>query len=272
MDAYPNLTDEQRAALVAFADRHQARGQGWKEHLCDLWLDGGDASEPMGNYLRQVRNQFGPTWLLDVYAMHWLPELPQWERVGVDAAGIPLPSTGKARWMGYDDPPAIGVTVTAKVNSLGDGVVTGYFVEHDYLGVIVRLGEDRPDWHIEQRKGDPMVHLFGPEIMAADEIKLARWGLRITPLDSFQKGVMVIRAFTGAPSMTPEEINAKHAEIKAGLQKRVADYLKIGGDKMGGPDAWVIYDPHADEEGWLLSGPRAGIVAESVEFHESMHG
>jgi hypothetical protein len=29
-----------------------------------MWFDGRDANEPDGGYLRQIRNQFGPSWLL----------------------------------------------------------------------------------------------------------------------------------------------------------------------------------------------------------------
>lgn len=271
MQTHPNLTTEQRAALEAFARAHEARPEGWKQHLCDLWLCGTDANEPGGNYLRQIRNTFGPSWLMDVYGAYWRPDCPAWERIVVDDRGMPTESRGLARWGNYDDPPAPGATVVSTISGLGEGVVTGYFVEHTFLGLIVRLSDDRPEWHVEQKKGDPVVHLFGPEIMSADEKKLSAWGLRLIPLASFQRGHFVIRAFTGAPSMTAEEINDRHRSIKRALQCRVAETLSTQ-PHLGEGDPWVVYDPHADGDGWLLVGPRAEMVAESLDFHQSMHG
>ena len=52
--------DEQLAAVRAFKEKH---GHDWKVDLLNAWLTGKDASEPNGHLLRQVRNQFGPTWL-----------------------------------------------------------------------------------------------------------------------------------------------------------------------------------------------------------------
>lgn len=54
------LDDEQHAALQRFADRHGAR---WKYQLKLAWAAGRDDREEDGALLRQVRNQFGPTWL-----------------------------------------------------------------------------------------------------------------------------------------------------------------------------------------------------------------
>jgi hypothetical protein len=60
MNAY-RLTPEQEAALVRFASDN---GRKWKQALNLAWFDGSDANEPDGCYLRQVRNQFGPSWLI----------------------------------------------------------------------------------------------------------------------------------------------------------------------------------------------------------------
>ena len=38
-----------------------ANGRYWKRALLKLWQEGGDENQP---YLRQLRNQFGPTWLM----------------------------------------------------------------------------------------------------------------------------------------------------------------------------------------------------------------
>jgi hypothetical protein len=50
------LTPEQLAALRSYAAEH---GRTWKSQLNDDWMNG-RASGP----LQQVRNQFGPSWLI----------------------------------------------------------------------------------------------------------------------------------------------------------------------------------------------------------------
>jgi hypothetical protein len=50
------LTNEQRQALQDFADKN---GTQWKDKLIHLWNTGRDVG-----LLRQIRNQFGPLWLL----------------------------------------------------------------------------------------------------------------------------------------------------------------------------------------------------------------
>jgi hypothetical protein len=55
-------TPEQLEAILAFARSH---GRYWKGELNDAWLSGADAREPNGHLLRQVRNQFGPLWLVN---------------------------------------------------------------------------------------------------------------------------------------------------------------------------------------------------------------
>jgi hypothetical protein len=55
------LTPKQEAALIRFA---RDNGRSWKRELNLMWFDGRDANEPDGGYLRQIRNQFGPSWLL----------------------------------------------------------------------------------------------------------------------------------------------------------------------------------------------------------------
>ena len=54
---------EQLAAVDAFAAKYGKLRGGWQEHLITCWMSGADAREPNGHLLRQVRNQFGPSWL-----------------------------------------------------------------------------------------------------------------------------------------------------------------------------------------------------------------
>lgn len=54
------LSAEQQAAIDAFAAKY---GANWKHKLQIAWLAGTDTAQPNGHLLRQVRNQFGPSWL-----------------------------------------------------------------------------------------------------------------------------------------------------------------------------------------------------------------
>jgi hypothetical protein len=57
-------TSEQWEALKAFAAAH---GRTWKATLRDAWYSGNypyTADENHGGLLQQVRNQFGPRWLM----------------------------------------------------------------------------------------------------------------------------------------------------------------------------------------------------------------
>lgn len=56
----PQPSPEQLQALQAFADK---KGRSWKQALSDAWMNGSDDREPNGHLLRQLRNQFGPSWL-----------------------------------------------------------------------------------------------------------------------------------------------------------------------------------------------------------------
>lgn len=74
-----------------------------------------------------------------------------------------------AQWSGgqrgFDVPPAIGTRVRVTVNSIGPGVVDGYFVEAGYLGVRVKLDpETRAEWHKKQNPDIDYALVFGSEI------------------------------------------------------------------------------------------------------------
>ena len=56
------LTDDQYAALHAFAARH---GRHWKQFLRHAWETGCWTFGADSPALQSVRNQFGPTWLVN---------------------------------------------------------------------------------------------------------------------------------------------------------------------------------------------------------------
>ena len=54
----------QRAALEEFKERY---GENWKQELLDKWRTGAAVNalrSGNGFYLQQIRNQFGPAWLV----------------------------------------------------------------------------------------------------------------------------------------------------------------------------------------------------------------
>lgn len=75
------------------------------------------------------------------------------------AENAPRPYCDLPRWSGKSDngtlpvPPAIGDRVVVNFNGFGVGTVTGYFVEHGWLGCHVRC-DHPPLWWKEQNSAD----------------------------------------------------------------------------------------------------------------------
>lgn len=67
VEEHTDLTDDQRVAVAAFRD---ANGRDWKQKLGVLWMTGNYGRLGIGTdqvaLLQQVRNQFGPEWLVNV--------------------------------------------------------------------------------------------------------------------------------------------------------------------------------------------------------------
>ncbi len=55
---WPTPSDDQKAALQAYADRH---GRRWKSIISEVWMGGPPHDD--GGILRGLRNTHGPTWL-----------------------------------------------------------------------------------------------------------------------------------------------------------------------------------------------------------------
>lgn len=158
---HPHLTDDQHRAVEAFA-KVNGEGDAWREALSMAWAQCSEP-EPWKASLRAVRNLFGPSWLFDAYAWGWLPQVPPFEKVGDWSGRAPKATPGFARWSADFDPPAIGARVWVRTNSLGEGVVTGYFVMGEWLGVIVKLA-DPAAWYVKKNGGNVPGHSFGAEI------------------------------------------------------------------------------------------------------------
>lgn len=73
------------------------------------------------------------------------------------------------KWSGENPPPPIGAKVHCYMNGFGPAVVTGYFVEYGWLGVLVKFDKP-PQWWVKQTKNrgeDPKTakaHMFGLDL------------------------------------------------------------------------------------------------------------
>ena len=56
------LSSEQESALIRFAATH---GRTWKSQLNDMWMIAAYGGHPDTHLLQQVRNQLGPSWLVN---------------------------------------------------------------------------------------------------------------------------------------------------------------------------------------------------------------
>ncbi len=76
--------------------------------------------------------------------------------------------------------PQIGQRVRVTINRLGPARVVGFFAEHAYLGVQVRL-EDPPAWWLAQRGAERLCHAFGAELEPLEEeVPAVHWVIRCT--------------------------------------------------------------------------------------------
>jgi hypothetical protein len=73
---------------------------------------------------------------------------------------------GQTKWSGAMGVPAIGDRVEIKFNSFGRGTVMGYFIEHDYLGLYVKV-DKLPEWRVKQDKRNGK---RSPESIAANPL------------------------------------------------------------------------------------------------------
>jgi hypothetical protein len=78
---------------------------------------------------------------------------------GTPAANLPA---DQVRWVNDAPPPPIGTDVLITFNGLGTGTVRGYFVEQNYLGLLVQI-HNKPDWYLEQNGPNTLGHVFGTE-------------------------------------------------------------------------------------------------------------
>ena len=89
--------------------------------------------------------------------------LPAYAQLTWDEKGKPIKTEGALMWGGKGvEPPAIGSEIVVTINGCGPAIVTGYFEEGGFLGLMCRL-TNPPEWHVKQNNGNPNGHVFGPE-------------------------------------------------------------------------------------------------------------
>lgn len=59
--------------------------------------------------------------------------------------------------------PQVGDRVNVNVNGLGPAKVTGYFIEHGFMGICVDV-ENPPEWALKQNGPGATYHVFGNEL------------------------------------------------------------------------------------------------------------
>jgi hypothetical protein len=82
------------------------------------------------------------------------------------------PDPGVALLWSGDFIPARGDRVHIRMNEFGDGTITGFFTEHGWLGLIVKL-DAAPAWHRKQNRGHKYqgsVLVFGAEVKKLDPV------------------------------------------------------------------------------------------------------
>jgi hypothetical protein len=98
------------------------------------------------------------------YAEH--DTLPAWTQAVWEGDTV-VNANDPCKWSGKNPPPAIGERIKVSMNRLGWGRVAKYFVEHGWLGVLVKF-EDPPKWYVTQNKErggrDALGHIYGMEI------------------------------------------------------------------------------------------------------------
>ena len=69
----------------------------------------------------------------------------------------------KLQWVCNKPLPNVGDEVHVKINGIGRSVVEKYFVEHGFIGLIVKP-HNPPDWYIKQNGADAVCHVFPAEV------------------------------------------------------------------------------------------------------------
>jgi len=68
----------------------------------------------------------------------------------------------KLAWVSTKAIPAIGTKLNVKINGIGESIVKKYFVEHGFIGMLVKP-LNPPTWYISQNGEDAECHVYPAE-------------------------------------------------------------------------------------------------------------
>lgn len=68
----------------------------------------------------------------------------------------------KLAWVSTKAIPAIGTKLNVKINGIGESIVKKYFVEHGFIGMLVKP-LNPPAWYISQNGADAECHVYPAE-------------------------------------------------------------------------------------------------------------
>ena len=136
---------------------------------------------------------------------------------------VPVPKEPGTAWCTrhYQDPPRIGDRVHVNFNLLGTGIVVGYFIEHDHVGLKLKL-ECPPEWHTKQHQGtdhEGYALVFGAEVQ---------------PVTNANLGIQAMNALRAADRLHDDEEGHIHADqalcvllFQLGFTDVVKQFMKI---------------------------------------------
>jgi hypothetical protein len=66
------------------------------------------------------------------------------------------------RWVSDKPIPEVGEVITVNMNRIGKSTITGYFIEHGFIGLLVKP-HNPPEWYVRQNGADAIGHVFPAE-------------------------------------------------------------------------------------------------------------
>ena len=79
-----------------------------------------------------------------------------------DNGDAPYLEFEKLGWVADKPIPKVGSELNVKINGIGHSVVQKYFVQHGFIGMIVKP-TDPPPWYLEQNGKGSLCHVFPAE-------------------------------------------------------------------------------------------------------------
>ena len=169
-----NYARERKLSWVRLAQKHAAAGRVGEADECayEAGRYGGDTPQEFDGY-ESLTTQFRAgvdDAVTDGDPMSNYQEftnLPAFEQSIVHEGKRMQSASDNPTWSNTDQPPKLGDIVDVRINGIGLAKVVGYFVEENFLGLLVKPF-DPPAWYIKQNGYNATGHVFGAEIYTGD--------------------------------------------------------------------------------------------------------